>query len=423
MRRLLLLLTGAALLAAAPAPAGAAGPGPALTGSRAAQLAAITCAADVARAPRTPILLVHGTGVTARENWDSTYGPELTRLGHGVCTVDLPDRAFGDVQATVEYVVTAIREVARRAGGRRISILGHSQGAFQPVFALRVWPDLAGMVDDFIGLAGAYDNGSEFVAAQCRSQEGCVPAFHQVGTGAAFLMALRRHEVPAGPSYTAIATLADEVVTPQPKANELARARSIQVQDICPGRAMPTEDHVLLAGDAVAYELVRDALAHEGPADSARISRGACDRTFFDGVDFATFALALPGMLGAAGEKTHTVPPLRCYLVPACTDVDARGRVIGATTVLRGSCARGVRVRLTAHMTGRVRLRLRRHGLRRVLRTVTRRVTAGATTAVTVPASGCRARSGRRFVVDVVTRPDASTADAVERRLGVTLLN
>lgn len=173
------------------------------------------CSGTVARSPRRPVLLVHGTGVTAKENWSFGYEKVLAERGHGVCTVTLPNRAYGDVQRSVEYVVTAIREIHRRAG-RRLSIIGHSQGAFLPTFALRVWPDLAPMVEDFVGLSGVYADRVDL----CDGRS-CVPAFWQADRRSRFWRALLRHRLADRPSYTAIGTLYDEIVRPQPQANSL----------------------------------------------------------------------------------------------------------------------------------------------------------------------------------------------------------
>jgi triacylglycerol lipase len=43
---------------------------------------------------------------------------------------------LGNAQVSVEYVVWAIRHVAQ-VSGRKVSIIGHSQGAFLPSYALR----------------------------------------------------------------------------------------------------------------------------------------------------------------------------------------------------------------------------------------------------------------------------------------------
>lgn len=400
-----------------------AAPGPALTEPAAARLKAIRCAGDLRHSPRPPVLLVHGTGVTPEENWSETYEPALLRQGHSVCTVAMPQYGWVDVQRSAEYVVTAIREMAARSG-RRISIIGHSQGGFQPVFALRVWPDLAGDVDDFVGLSGAYDRGAASIG-DC--SEGCSTAFWQVRPHSALLTALARRTLPSGPSYTAIGTLADAVVTPQPAANELppgagADARSVEIQDICPGRRMPGDDHILMAGDAVAYALAMDALDHPGPADPARIPRDVCGRVFFDGVDYLRLPVLLPAALRTAPDDAGEVP-LRCYLLATCTDADARGRMLAGATARRTSGGAAT-LTLVAQAPGTVRVGLelvRRNGPSLLFPAVARRAPVG-TTHMRIARRWCvhrrcSALPAGRYRVTLATRPDGFTADAVERRL------
>jgi triacylglycerol lipase len=256
-------------------PAAQAEPGPPYTVPQAEREAALDCYGSLTSSPRVPVLLVHGTGVNSEIEWDITYRPELERLGHSVCTVDLPERGDGDVQDSVQVVAFAMREMVRRSGGRKLSVLGHSQGAFQPTYALRLYPDLARHVEDFIGLAGIYHQGSAAISEEC--EQACPASFRQMGSDSRLLRELNRRPMPPGPAYTAIGTLVDGTVTPQPAVNRLERGVSVQIQDICPGRRWPVpEDHVLLVGDAVAYELVMDALQHAGPASPARIDRASC---------------------------------------------------------------------------------------------------------------------------------------------------
>jgi hypothetical protein len=256
---------------------------------------------------------VHGTGVTAQENWSFGYEKVLADAGHSVCTVTLPNRAYGDVQRSVEYVVTAIRVIHRR-GGRKLSIVGHSQGAFLPPYALRIWPDLRRMVDDFIGLSGIYADTVD----NC-DRKSCIPAFWQADRRSQFWRALLRHPLPSGASYTAIGTLYDEVVKPQPQANQLpdvANSTSVLIQDLCPGRRFADGyNHIYMAADAIAYALAIDALDNPGPADPARISQSTCAEQIYDGFDYAGFALIAPELLTAPkGEEVDREPPLRPYL-------------------------------------------------------------------------------------------------------------
>jgi hypothetical protein len=281
-----------------------------------ARAGSLTCTGDLAGAARTPVLLVPGTGLTPRENWGPTYLPVLRKRGQPVCLVRLP--AFGtlDVQRNTAYVAAAIRSMALRAG-RQISIIGHSQGAFLPRVALRTWPELAKHVDDVIGLAGVYDHGSREVARRCVRE--CMPVLHQLATGSAFLGAISRWRLPAGPSYTNIGAKGDQTVTPQPLANHQPGAASVMVQDVCPGHVVPEPQHAMIAGDAVALALVLDALDHPGAAAGRRISRLTCysgQYASFDEDAFFAAAAAVASRRIAAPVATE--PAVWCRYRVGC---------------------------------------------------------------------------------------------------------
>lgn len=124
-------ILASAALVALPTAADADAPGPKLLEPRAERLDALVCTDNLAESPLPPVLLVHGTGVTARENWSFGYEKVLAERGHAVCTVTLPNRAYGDVQRSVEYVVTAIRVIHRRSD-EKLSIVGQSQCRSRP---------------------------------------------------------------------------------------------------------------------------------------------------------------------------------------------------------------------------------------------------------------------------------------------------
>ena len=318
-------------------------------------LSTLRCGGHLAPDGPAPVLLIHGTGVTAEENWAWGYEKAMLDRGHGVCTIDLPTRGTVDLQESVPVTVAAIGEVSRRAGGRRIAIIGHSQGAAQAVFALRFRPQLASIVDDVIGLAGVYDGGSAAIAERC--SEECIPPFWQFKPGSRFLQSLATRPPPPGPSITAIGTLHDTVVTPQPQANAVAGGTSIQIQDVCPERRfVPAWDHVHLAADAVAYALAVDALDHPGPADPKRISPVNCALDVYPEADPVRLATLGPKLIASfrgegQGPTAKRESQLRCPFAAGC-DVLAAFRpaqrlvTSGGRLLLRVRVARAGRVRL-----------------------------------------------------------------------------
>lgn len=268
------------------------------------------------RLTRKVVLLVHGTSVTADENWSWNYVKALPHEGFDVCTVQMPDRLLIDIQTTTEYVVHAIRVVARRSG-QPISVVGLSQGALQPRWALRWWPDIRHLVDDYVSMAGT-NRGSVFADASCVSD--CIASLWQQRTsGSFFLGALNRgDETPGAVSYTSVFSLTDEIiqpVAPEPVAT-IRGASNIAVQDICPGRYV---GHVQSASDAAYYGVVLDALKHVGPADPSRVDRDFCTQTVMPHVDPAEAAVrtaevyVFAGVVQGQHEKVSSEPPLRQY--------------------------------------------------------------------------------------------------------------
>lgn len=217
---------------------------------------------------------------------------------------------MGDLQTNVEYVVHAIRK-AHRLSGRRIAIIGHSQGAFLPSYALRVWPDLAGKVEDFISYAGAITHGTDQAHLICALP--CPAAFHQFRPGSNLLTALAARPLPEGPSYTGFATSYDEVVTPQPKASTVVGpgARDYLLQDLCP---TDLAEHLTIIAERPFFQLAFDVLRRPGPARLARIDELRCG---FDPLVIQALP-ALPtfgfGILTSAPQHPATEePPLRGY--------------------------------------------------------------------------------------------------------------
>ena len=309
------LLAVTLLIAALVLPAQAAPrePGPRLETPRALLDDAVRCPGKLTR---KTVLLVHGTSVTAEENWDWSWVRALPHAGFDVCTVEMPERLLIDIQTTTEYVVHAIRTVARRSG-RPISIIGLSQGALQPRWALRWWPDLRHLVDDYVSMAGT-NRGSVFADASCVSD--CLASLWQQRTsGSAFQQVLNSGDTtPGDVSYTSVYSLTDEIiqpVAPVPVAS-IDGASNIAVQDICPGRYV---GHAQSIADAAYYAVVMDALTHRGPADPMRVSRHSCSQAVMPHVDAADAAVRTAEVYVTAGvvqsqyEKTSAEPPLRPY--------------------------------------------------------------------------------------------------------------
>ena len=104
---------GAALGGAAGAQARATEPK--LTVPAATLATALTCYGEIGRGRPAPIVFAPGTGSTGAQVYVLGKGA-FDAIGRPVCTVSFPDRTTADVQVSVQYLVWAVRSLARRVG-------------------------------------------------------------------------------------------------------------------------------------------------------------------------------------------------------------------------------------------------------------------------------------------------------------------
>ncbi|SNR75288.1 Triacylglycerol esterase/lipase EstA, alpha/beta hydrolase fold [Haloechinothrix alba] len=270
-------------------------PGPALEVPTDKLEAALQCTGNTAESSRGVVLFVPGTTVTPRDNFSWNWFPAMDKLGRPYCSVTLPNNAMSDAQVSAEYVVHAIRTI-HRISGQKVDVLGHSQGGTEPRFALRFWPDLRPMVDDYIAF-GATNHGSLSVNALCPPVVGCAPALWQQTLNSGYIQAMNsRQETFPGISYTNIYTRTDEFVQPNLDDSGTSSLHggggditNVALQDICP--ADVANEHIAVGTYAPsAYALAMDALDHEGPAQPERIDRTVCGQVFMPGVNPLQFA-------------------------------------------------------------------------------------------------------------------------------------
>ena len=303
-------------------------PGPRLTIPAAKLRASVRCSGDVTHPTRAPVLLIPATEVNSDQNFSWNYERSFRAKGIPYCTTDQPGADqynTNDMQTRAEYIVYAIRRMYRMAG-RRIALVGHSQGGMIMRWALRFWPDLRPKVEEVVGMAGT-NHGSTTVDQMCSRP--CAPAIWQQGSHSNWTKALNsRQQTFAGIDYTEIYSHTDEFVTPNADDSGASsvhgpgRIANIATQDICPA---DTYEHLLIGTiDPVTAALVFDALDHAGPADPKRIDPAVCDEQFMPGYDTVTG----PGDLASAvaqvmyGLSTAPTvpaePPLRCYVTASC---------------------------------------------------------------------------------------------------------
>ena len=229
-----------ALIAAAPAAAE-----PKLTVETAKLDAALHCTDGIDDAARTPLMIVTGTGASGAE----AYGiikPALDLYGAPVCYVDFPNFTTADVQVSVQYLVRGLRVMSRRAG-RRVAIVGISQGGLLPRIALTYWPSLRAKVSDVVAAAGTRTARRSAAALQAQSE-----GLHPGGLAAGGRIALPASaECPPGRDARPDrlddrALLDDETVQPQTGAHptsSLKGATNVLIQHVCPGREVSPHRH------------------------------------------------------------------------------------------------------------------------------------------------------------------------------------
>lgn len=285
--------------------------------------ASLECSPGVENATRAPVLLVAATGVNSDQNFSWNYEPLLTMEGIPYCTSDQQGERNSnqtDIQRRGQYLTYAIREM-HRAAGRKIAIIGHSQGGMAMRWSLRFWPDTRAMVDDVIGFAGT--NRGTTQADGCGPD--CTPASAQQAASSSFIAALNsRKETFRSISYTEVFTALDQTVTPQPEASSVdgpGRITNVGIQEICP--ASRSEHLMVGTVDPAAAALALDALDNDGPADPSRISPLVCAQPYHPGVDEATapaeIAAALQSLYLNEGP-TGGEPLLRCYVFKTGAD-------------------------------------------------------------------------------------------------------
>lgn len=271
--------------------------------------AALNCS-EFTHPERQAVLLVHGTGTYGEEQYSWNYRPWLEARGFDVCTVTYPDRGFGDQQMAAEYVVHAVRSVYRQTG-RKLDMIGHSQGGSMPRWAIKWWPGIRSMLDDFV-MHAAVNHGTYLGAGAGTTPLPMPAAFFQFSPDSNFVRALNAgDETPGQIDYTSIYTLYDELVQPQQPESTSAldhgqdnpKVSNILLQDLCPG--YPAEHVSIGLTDALTAELTLDALVHPGPADARRVMESS-----------SCFALsmlepgtAVPGLFSAGGGFFASVPP------------------------------------------------------------------------------------------------------------------
>jgi len=304
--------------------------GPRLAVAPALLAGSLACSGSLKQPGIEPVLLAPATTIDSAQNFGWSYEPFLRARGIPFCTSDLPGNdAFNmdPIQNRADYLVYAIRYMYK-ASGRKLAIIGASQGGMVERWPLRFWPDTRAMVADMVSLDGP-NHGSLTANALCVAP--CAPAIRQQTYESHFIRALNSYqETFAGIDYTDIYSYTDDFVEPNlPGDSTVALAgpgtvTNVAIQQICP--TMLAEHLMAATSNPVAAELALDAITHAGPADAARISRAVCAGLpmAMPGIDTIT---SIKGLTAATIQvarelatypKVSTEPALPCYVFASC---------------------------------------------------------------------------------------------------------
>ncbi|KAM0748055.1 alpha/beta-hydrolase [Meredithblackwellia eburnea MCA 4105] len=294
---------------------------------------AITCPNGIQKKAGGVVLLVHGTGSTGSESWSGgPYDVVLPTAGKGydICWVDLPGRSLVDAQLSAEYVAYGVQYLAPQSATKKVSIIGHSQGAgLNPQWALVFWPSIQPLVSNYIALAPDF-HGTIEVILLCTKLNipTCEPSVWQQTVGSNYLAAQNSINTGGGGKAlvptTSIYTLTDDIIQPElPPLGPTsfltgAGVHALQDVDVCG----PTHvaDHFSMVVDPAAFGLALTTLEKGGPVDLADFDRSYC--TYLKD-DVLLNATGIPVLLNSAfqdavafatGGRVSAQPALQPYV-------------------------------------------------------------------------------------------------------------
>ena len=226
-----------------------------------------------------PVILVPGTFESMAKNW-STLSPYLKSAGY--CVFALNYGETNGVYATAPVIDSAqqlapfVDAVRAATGAKKVDLVGHSQGGMMPRYYMgflggaKYVHQLVGIAPSNHGTKGLIVPPPDFLPPPDYTALNCASCADQQA-GSAFMQQLNSiGDTVAGPSYTVLSTVHDEVVIPYNSQFLNGPARqvtNITIQDKCPADVF---EHDQTPNDPVVHQLVAHALGQAtGPADPA----------------------------------------------------------------------------------------------------------------------------------------------------------
>lgn len=217
-----------------------------------------------------PVVLVHGLGATARENWNF-FAPYLAAEGYCVYGRTYGRHEFWPGRGGVKPMETSaqelggfVDEVLAHTGAEQVLMVGHSEGGIMPRYYLKFlggtkkvrsfigWaaPNHGTNLSGFAEIRHGFPGWQSWMSPWC----GSCPQFMPDSD---FIRRLNAgDETPGSTTYTTIATKYDQAVTPV-TTSFLDGATNILLQDIDPTNYV---EHVGMAWDPLTFRLTLDAL-------------------------------------------------------------------------------------------------------------------------------------------------------------------
>ena len=219
-----------------------------------------------------PVVLVEGTFENMLKNW-LTMSPYLKDKGYCIFALNYGKthgvQATGPIGRSAQELSRFVDKVLDATGASEADLVGHSQGGMMPRYYMRFLGGAA-KVNHLIGIAPSNRGTTTPIQPPPGFAAGSpCKACSQQMAGSAFLTKLNAgRDIEAGPSYTVISTIYDEVVTPytsQALAGPATQVTNLVIQDYCP---LDTIEHDQTPNDPVVQQIVAAALSHNsGPAD------------------------------------------------------------------------------------------------------------------------------------------------------------
>jgi hypothetical protein len=250
---------------------------------------------------KRPVLLVPGTGGPGGLTYHFSFGKLLagTTFADPVW-LNIPGNSLGDVQVNAEYVAYAANYISGISKNAKIGLVSWSQGGLDSQWALKYWPSIRDVVDDFIPISPDFHGSTLYLPCPGFPSPLCTPAMKQQGYASTLIATLRANG--GDSAYVPTTTLYsdfDEVVEPQSgtgATSYLSNAHGAgvtnnQIQTICPGRvAGSVYDHETMLLNPLSWALMVDALTHDGPGEPSRVNlEEVCGQLLAPGLSLEDF--------------------------------------------------------------------------------------------------------------------------------------